>query len=81
VIGARWGPPEPLSRSHVIFTYESGDGERVEIGSWNPPPSDEPVDVIAAIHFMATDQRETADLRRAGLAAGRLPQTIDAPDY
>jgi hypothetical protein len=74
------GPPEPLSRSHVIFTYESGDGERIDIGSWNPPPSDEPADAIAAIHFMATDERETADLWRAELAAGRLPQTTDDPD-
>ena len=64
----------PASDPHWFY-YEPPDGEMVSIGSWSPGDLERSRDPNAGakIRFSKTDDRETAELWRAELAAGRLP--------
>lgn len=68
----------PPSETHVFF-YESADGEKATIGTWSPPRLDQSAHG-AYVSFHTTDDRETAELWLAELAAGTLPEpTEDVP--
>ena len=74
-------PSEPLPASNPHwFYYQPPDGEMVSIGTWSPASverSPDP-DAVTKITSCRTDDRETAELWRAELAAGRLPPVSTA---
>jgi hypothetical protein len=70
-------PPQP-AHDH-LFSYHR-EGQSVAVGSWAPPRANQSANGVVSAQFCTTEQRETADLWRAELAAGRLPQTSDDPD-
>jgi hypothetical protein len=71
----------PQIPNYVLFAYEPPDGEIVQIGSWFSASRDRsPGRAIVNVSSQTTDDRETAELWRAELAAGKLPQnTEDEP--
>jgi hypothetical protein len=71
-------PPQP-AHDH-LFSYHPREGQSVAVGSWAPPRANQSANGVVSAQFCTTEQRETADLWRAELAAGRLPQTSDDPD-
>jgi hypothetical protein len=62
----------PTTSPHV-FVYQPPDEESEIIGEWSPAGLDQSPD--ATVTIRSTEDRETAQLWRAELAAGRLPQT------
>jgi hypothetical protein len=64
----------PASDPHWFY-YQPRDGEMVSIGSWSPADLERSADPNAAtnVRICWTDDRETAELWRAELSAGRLP--------
>jgi hypothetical protein len=71
--------PPQLAHDH-FFTYQPAEGQSVAIGSWAPPRANQSANGVVSAQFCTTEQRETADLWRTELAAGRLPDTTDDPD-
>ncbi len=68
-------PPEPPPMSDLYtFDYEPPDGESVPIGMWSPASRDQSPDAGVNLVMRTTDDRGTAELWRAELSAGRLPQ-------
>jgi hypothetical protein len=68
-------PPQPAHAQ--FFRYQPAEGQRVAIGSWTPPRANQSANGVVSVQFCTTEQRETADLWRTELAAGRLPDTSD----
>jgi hypothetical protein len=73
-------PPPPHPLHDHLFSYHPRDGESVVIGSWAPARVNESANAVVKVQFCTTSERETAELWRAELAAGRLPQSSDNPD-
>jgi hypothetical protein len=71
-------PPQPAHDQ--FFSYKPAEGQPVAIGSWTPARANGSATGVVSVQFCTTEQRETAELWRAELAAGRLPQTSDDPD-
>ena len=80
------GPPAPVSAleapsehlptsEHHAFIYEPAGGESDLIGMWSPAGRERSPDPDAVVQVVigSTVDRETAELWRAELAAGRLP--------
>jgi hypothetical protein len=69
----------PASGPHWFY-YHPPDGEMVSIGTWSPAGLDQSPGAAVHLVMRTTGGRETAELWRAELAAGRLPQsTEDVP--
>jgi hypothetical protein len=66
---------QPPTTSPHTFIYQPPDEESEIIGMWSPAGLDQSPDAAATVTIFGTDDRETAELWRAELAAGRLPQT------
>jgi hypothetical protein len=63
-----------------MFYYEPPEGESNLIGRWSTANLDPSKGAVVQPVFRSTDDPETAELWRAELAAGRLPQnTEDVP--
>jgi hypothetical protein len=58
---------------HHTFIYQPADGESDVIGMWSPAGRGQSPDAVVQVVIRETDDRETAELWRAELAAGRLP--------
>jgi hypothetical protein len=63
--------------SHVFYYCRQG-GEFNVIGSWFPALHDRRPDAVVKAAMHMTEDAETAELWRAELAAGRMPQDSDA---
>jgi hypothetical protein len=75
-VSALEAPSEHLPTSnHHTFIYQPADGESDDIGMWSPAGRERSPDPDAVVKVVihSTDDRETAELWRAELAAGRLP--------
>jgi hypothetical protein len=70
-------PTSPQPAHDHFFSYQPAEGQRVAIGSWTPPCANQSASGVVSVQFCTTEQRETADLWRTELAAGRLPDTSD----
>jgi hypothetical protein len=73
-------PSEHHPTYMYMFFYKPPEGESDLIGTWSTPNLDQSKGAVVQAVFPTTDDRETAELWRAELAAGRLPQnTEDLP--
>ncbi len=73
-------PSEHRPTYMYMFFYDPPEGESDVIGTWSTANLDQSKGTVIQTAFRSTDDRETAKLWRAELAAGRLPQnTEDAP--
>jgi hypothetical protein len=66
--------PQPPSAVHW-FSYKPADGDSVLIGSWTPAHTGQ--SDIVTLTFHDTDDLDTAEVWRAELAAGRLPESSE----
>jgi hypothetical protein len=73
-------PSEQRPTCTYLFFYEPAEGESDPLGTWTTANLDRSTPTFVQAVLRSTDDRETAELWRAQLAAGRLPQdTEDAP--